>query len=166
MKVNSDQNLAIGYFGSPHGIRGGLSIFMHTIPFDITLDQSCFYHQDQQIVYLDISKLESHHKKDVIYLANISNRNDAQSLTGLAIYTDRERFFTQHPEQAYGPLCSGYQVYDLQNQMVGVLDSIDFINDIPMALISRDGDPLRLCALPEYIEYIDHQEMKFVLKKK
>jgi ribosomal 30S subunit maturation factor RimM len=161
---NSEELIAIGCLGSPHGIKGGLRIITHTIPFDIALDHHCLLQQDSKLVELNIEKLEQHHIKNVIYLKEITSRSTAEEMVGASLYYPRLLFFQQFPDQIYGPLCQGYTVLDQNETEIGRLESVDFIDDLPIATINTATHRLKVCVLAKYVMYIDHTQQQLAVK--
>ncbi len=153
---NSEEFIAIGCLGSPHGIKGGLRIISETIPFDIALDQHCLLQQNASLSELKIAKLEEHHIKNVIYLEGVTSRSSAEEMVGAIIYYPRKRFFEQFPDQIYGTLCQDYTVLNQEEEEIGKLQSVDFIDDLPIATISTSSHLLKACVLAKYVLYIDH----------
>lgn len=154
--------IAIGYLGSPHGIKGGLCISSYTTPFEIAFELPCFI-LDTELIPLDIASLEAHHKKHVVYINGVADRNAAQNLVGKQLVTNRDAFFAQFPEQYYFSLCEGYQVIDADNSLLGTLLYVDLIDDLPMADIDSEPHALKRCFLADYIDAIDHANKTIIL---
>ncbi|MDC3181285.1 hypothetical protein OAT84_04050 [Gammaproteobacteria bacterium] len=165
MNANNSEHLTIGYLGSPHGIKGGLSIMIETIPFDIALDENALLRTQNSNTPLQFDHLEAHHKKNVIYLCDIQDRTLAQALVGSKILYPKALFFENFPDQIYGSLCEGYDVYNQNSEHLGTLDSVSYIDDLPIATVLRATNTLRACVLPKYVAYIDHikQELGLIL---
>lgn len=150
-------NIHIATIGKPHGIKGAMSIIAKTRPQAIIFSHPLFLEDGTSF---DVSQFDTYHTKVVCWSLSVEDRTQAEKMRMRKLYCDRNSFFQNHPEQIFDDLCEGYQVLAEDGLQIGLIDHVEFINNIPFLIVTNDTQTLHL---PANIQHIDHIHMTLQL---
>lgn len=142
--------LHIGTLGKPHGIKGAISIYPKTNPHDIVFELDLFLENGERF---EVSEHEIHHNKAILFSPKIVDRTEAQAWTNTYLYCDKNDFFEKHPDQVFNDLCSGYQILDKDGNLIGILEEVFIIHDIPMLMAKDENQILHLALKANDIDH-------------
>jgi ribosomal 30S subunit maturation factor RimM len=152
--------LHVATVGKAHGIRGAVSVLSKTAPESLIFKFPLYIKIKDTIQYFTVSSFEEYHIKIVCTSPLIPDRTTAEIMNGSKLYCNKADFFQAHPEQVYDTLCEGFAVLDSQNKLLGHIEYIHFIHDIPMIKIKTVSQSL---SLPLKLDSIDHENSRITL---
>ncbi len=151
------QKMHVATIGKPHGIKGAMSILSKTRPQEIIF--SIPLELDSGAPF-EVLSFEVHHTKVVCMSESVQDRNQSGSMRQTKLYCNQDEFFKSYPEQIFEDLCAGYQVTDINRQILGILEYVEFIRNIPF-LILKDSN--QIFHLPANIQDINHDKQALQL---
>ena len=140
----------VATIGKPHGIKGAMSIIAKTRPQSLIFEHPLFLEDETPF---KVSDFETHHTKVVCFSPSAPDRNHAEKMRLAKLYCETEALFKLHPEQIFDDLCHGYQILGRDNQLLGTLEHVEFINNIPFLILTHNEQTLHL---PADIHDINH----------
>lgn len=160
----SDQLLAMGRVGRPHGIKG-----------EIGVDWAGeFIPKAGQVVFLQagdsdpepwkIAASRNHNGKLLLTLEGVADRTKADSLKGRTVLLPRESLPEPAEDEAFVQDLPGFAIHLPDGQALGILDRVEFpAGQMVWAILDQDGKEILFPAYPDFIKSIDKSQRKAVI---
>jgi 16S rRNA processing protein RimM len=117
--------VAVGRFGSPHGVLGELKVISFTNPTENILNYlPWFIFKQGQKVVIETIHGRKHGQNLVVRLDQSNNRDIAKTYTNLEIYIDRAQLPPPSEDEFYWIDLMGLKVLNKNQQALGVVDNI------------------------------------------
>ncbi len=148
----------------PHGIKGALKVFPLTTEKDRFKKGDKYFIDNKEYTVESIGKLG---KCLIIKFLNIDDRNTAELFRDKIIEIEDKDLIPLKKDEYYVHDLLKSKVYDIENNFMGSIEEIIFIKDNNVLDLKReDGSALTILFKKEFIEKIDIENKKIILKYK
>lgn len=118
-----DTKVIIGRFGSVHGVKGDIRVFLYTQPIELALE--CFPWQveiNNEWQPLNITKTKWHNDQLLVHIENIDDRDVAKRYTNLNIGIERSQLPELDDDDYYWSDLVGLRVINQNNEELGKIE--------------------------------------------
>lgn len=156
--MSSPENalLRMGAIGRPHGIRGELAVDWQGEHAPRTGDIFIVVMPDGIKTRFAVLSCRWHKGRLLLALSSISDRSQAERLTGAAVYMDRAFLPAPAPDEAYLADLPGCDVFLANGVFLGILDHLEFPAQQPVwAILDASGHEILFPARSCFIKALD-----------
>ncbi|MBA2654155.1 MAG: ribosome maturation factor RimM [Gammaproteobacteria bacterium] len=154
-----NNQIAIGRFGSPYGIKGWVKVISYTDPTEKILEYLPWY------IFKDNNKTpivkvngKRHGNNLVIQIPQCKDRDEAKTYTNLEIYIDKEQLPAPEKDEYYWIDLVGLTVFNCEGENLGRVERLFDTGANDVLLVKDEQAKERL------IPYIDHVIIKVDLE--
>lgn len=153
--------LAVGRFGSPFGVKGWIKVISYTQPIEQILNYLPWYiFKDNTKQVLKNVKGQLHGKNLIVWLPQSLDRDIAKTYTNLEIYIDKAQLPSLSGEEYYWVDLVGLSVTNQEAIELGTIESL-FTTGSNDVMVVKDST-----GTERYIPYIEDVVLKVDIKNK
>ncbi len=159
-----DRLIEIGVVGRPHGIRGGMRVFLHNRESDHFLARTeVLLRFDDAVQTHRIDAVRPTGKGYLLNLVDVTSRERAEDFKGARICTHRNELPALEPGEFYVDDLIGMDVWDAENR-IGQISSCREQGGVEVATIRGDKEEIEVPIIDEYVVKIDMDENRILLR--
>lgn len=135
------KQIAVGRFGSPHGVKGWVKVISYTNPIENILHYLPWTIKNNNQTLTTIEKMKSavHGKHVVVQFDGCNDRDAAKAFTNLEIFVDRAQLPMPSNDEYYWVDLIGLSVKNQQSNELGYVDQL-FATGSNDVLVVKDNE--------------------------
>ncbi len=98
-----------------------------------------------------------------LILENVDTENKRKRLVGCSLFLSKEYFHLNTNESAIIQQLVGFQLYNLQEKLIGTIKEINDTTENPLFVVSTTTDELLIPIADEFFVEIDQEQQKIIL---
>ncbi len=155
----------IGVVGKPHGIRGGVNLYLHNAGTDLLgyVDRLSLG-TDSNVTPIRIEKLQPSPRGCVAFFEGITERESAESLKGSKLWVRREDLPRSEPDEFYVEDLIGLRVV-CDDVELGKIVSSTRQADIEVITVESESEHIQVPLVEEYVKRLDIAEAVLILRR-
>lgn len=156
-----ENQVAVGRFGSPYGVKGWIKIISYTDPIERILDYLPWYIVRGNTKFLLTAvKGKIHGDNLIVQFKDCQDRDIAKTYTNLEIYIDREQLPPLSDDEYYWVDLIGLQVFNREEEKLGEVVHLFSTGSNDVLIVKDDTGKER------YIPYLQNVILNVDLAKK
>ena len=157
--------IEIGVIGKPHGVRGGVNIYLHNENSDVGsyLNKLFLMSEEGHSKQHELEQLNPSPKGFVAFFKNVATRDEATLLKGLKLCVLRSDLPTLAPDEFYVSDLIGLRATD-GDKKLGEIVSCRQTSDIEVVTVRSEEHQIEVPLVEDFVERIDFEAHQILLR--